>query len=283
MPGYLPPAEFADPPVSVAGRIAEATVGSRNGGGEWRVVVYSPPGYLGDSQYPVAVFLDLRAGQVSRVLDWLIAHREIEPIVAVFVGPASRGADHPSGVVIRTFLTEELPAWMASRYRVGTSSAERAILGISYGAKDALEVALASSGEPRGFGRLGLLIPGRRIGRADIEAIATRRQHHLRVAILAGQYDRANLPTARSVRQALVDAGDTVAYTEVPEGHSAVTWAHHLRAVLVSLFGPSPGGAEIGRVGRKPLAQRIIPPPPRLPVSQRISRTTSTRPNSPPP
>jgi enterochelin esterase-like enzyme len=39
------------------------------------------------------------------------------------------------------------------------------------------------------------------------------------------------------VRQALVDAGHTVDYTEVPEGHSAVTWILNLRVVLISLFG----------------------------------------------
>ena len=59
----------------------------------------------------------------------------------------------------------------------------------------------------------------------------------LRVAILAGRYDHANLPTARGLRQALTDAGHAVNYTEVPEGHSAVTWRNHLRDVLVSLFG----------------------------------------------
>jgi enterochelin esterase-like enzyme len=59
----------------------------------------------------------------------------------------------------------------------------------------------------------------------------------LQVAILAGRYDQANLPTARAVRQALADAGHVVEYTEVPEGHSAVTWRNHLRAVLVPLFG----------------------------------------------
>ena len=96
---------------------------------------------------------------------------------------------------------------------------------------------LAPAGRPTRFDRLGLLIPGRRIGRADIEAIAGRRSHHLRVAILAGQYDRANVATARSVRQALADAGHAVDYTEVPEGHSAVTWTNHLRVVLTSLFG----------------------------------------------
>jgi hypothetical protein len=29
-----------------------------------------------------------------------------------------------------------------------------------------------------------------------------------------------------------------VNYTEVPEGHSPVTWRTHLREVMVGLFGP---------------------------------------------
>jgi len=39
------------------------------------------------------------------------------------------------------------------------------------------------------------------------------------------------------VRRALVEAGDAVDYTEVPEGHSPVTWRTNLRVVLISLFG----------------------------------------------
>jgi len=109
MPGYQPPPEFADPPASPAGRITKATIESRVLGGSCRLIVYTPSGYRDDGGYPVAVFLDLRSGQVSRVLDWLIAHQAIEPIVAVFVGPGSRGNDHLTGAPMRTFLAEELP------------------------------------------------------------------------------------------------------------------------------------------------------------------------------
>lgn len=247
MPGYAPPQEFADPPVTPAGLLTEATVESRMLGGSWSAIVYTPSGYRDDGDYPVAVFLDLRSRQVSRVLDWLIAHRAIPPIVAVFVGPTSRGNGRPTGAAMRTFLTEEVPRWMASRYGVSSSASRRAVIGVSYGAKDALDAAISSGEAPNsatasgrhtdGFDRLGLLIPGRRIGHADIDAVAERRNRHLRVSILAGHYDRANVATARTVRQALADAGHTVDYTEVPEGHSAVTWIHNLRVVLISLFG----------------------------------------------
>jgi enterochelin esterase-like enzyme len=200
------------------------------------VIVYAPSGRPDGGDDPVAVFLDPRAGQVSRVLDWLIAHRAIVPLVAVFVEASPPGAERPDGAALRTFLNEELPPWLAARYAVTRSAGKRAVIAISYGAKDALDAALASVD---GFGRVGLLIPGRRISRSDIQAITGRGDHPLRVAILAGQYDQANVATARSVRDALVAAGHQVDYTEVPEGHSPRTWLNHLRTVLVSLFAPA--------------------------------------------
>ncbi|HEY3384370.1 MAG TPA: alpha/beta hydrolase-fold protein [Vicinamibacterales bacterium] len=253
MPGYVPPPELADPSASPAGLITEASVESQNLGGACRLIVYTPAGYRDEGDYPVAVFLDLRSGQVSRVLDWLIARRAIEPIVAVFVGPTSRGGDHFTGAPLRTFLTDELPAWLASRFALTRSAGRRAVIGISFGAKDALGAALASTDV---FNRLGLLVPGRRIDRADIDAIAERRNRRLRVAILAGRYDYANVPTARSLRQALAAAGHVVDYTEVPEGHSAVTWTHHLGGLLVSLFGPASAGTSPGRTRSSEERQR---------------------------
>ena len=213
------------------------------------VLVYTPAGYRRDGAYPLAVFLDLRSGQISRVLDWLIASQAIEPIVAVFVGPQARGHAYPEPAALRAFLTDELLTWLAPRYAVTRSAERRAVIAISFGGKDALDAALscdAAAGtsamapcrnDP--FGRLGLLVPGRRITRADIAAVAAAAQPSLHVAILAGRYDRANVETARGLRQALVDAGHRVDYTEVPEGHSAVTWTYHLDAVLVGLFGPA--------------------------------------------
>jgi len=95
---------------------------------------------------------------------------------------------------MRTFLTVEVPAWLAAHYGVTATPAERAILAISYGAKDALDAALAPNGA---YGRLGLLIPGRRLRPADLDAVAGQRGRRLRAAILAGRYDAANLATAR--------------------------------------------------------------------------------------
>ena len=229
-PGYRPPPEFADPPASPAGQITEATVASRALGGSCRLIVYTPPGYRRDADVPGggvsrpalgsggarARLADRPPAKSSRSWRCSWARRQAATAIS-------------TGAPLRAFLTDELPGWMASRYGVSRSASRRAILGISFGAKDALDAALFSGRAGKGFGRLGLLIPGRRIGRADIDAIAERRNVRLRVAILAGRYDLANVATARGLRQALAGAGHAVDYTEVPEGHSAVTWTNHLR------------------------------------------------------
>ena len=238
-PDYVPPREFTDPPPAPTGRTTEATIASRALGGSRRVIVYTPAGYRADGTYPVAVFHSgwgaAQEGGAARVLDWLIVHREIEPIVAVFLESHIAGdLDNREGGPMRTFLIVEVPAWLAAHYGVTASPEERAILAISYGAKDALDAALAPNGA---YGRLGLLIPGRRLRPADLDAVAGQRGRRLRATILAGRYDAANLATARDARRALADAGHAVDYIEVPEGHNPATWRNHLGAVLVSLFG----------------------------------------------
>ena len=142
--------------------------------------------------------------------------------------------DNHEGPPLRAFLTEEAPQWLASRFGVAPNADEWAVLAISYGAKDALDAALAAT---RAYGRLGLLIPGRRLTTADLEAFAQLRDRRLRVAILAGRYDAANIATAQNAWRTLADAGHSVDYIEVPEGHNPSTWRNHLRDVLVSLFG----------------------------------------------
>jgi enterochelin esterase-like enzyme len=237
--GYLPPREFADTPVVPAGKTTEGTVASRALGGSRRVIVYTPPGYREGGDYPVAVFQDgfvvVHAGEAPRLLDHLIARKAIEPIVAVFAESHRYGdtADH-TDTAMRTFLTGELLTWMASRYAVTRDAGRRAILGVSYSAKDAFDAAVNHTGA---FDRVGLVIPGRRLGLDEIAAASGRPGHRMRVAILAGQYDHANVATARSVRQALTGAGHAVDYLEVPEGHSRATWRNHMGEVLVSLFG----------------------------------------------
>ncbi len=238
-PDYVPPPALAPPAGAPAGTTSEALIESRALGGARRAAVYTPPGYRRDGAYPLAVFHArwgaTADGEIPRLLDGLIERRAIVPVVAVFLDSHPRGEpEFHAGAPMRAFLSREVPAWLAARFGVTARADERAILAVSFGAKDALDAALDPAGA---YGRLGLLIPGRRLGRADLDAVAAQRTRRLRAALLAGRYDGANLATARAAREALVSAGHDVAYLEVPEGHNPSTWRNHLREVLVALFG----------------------------------------------
>jgi len=257
-PGYRPPEGISSAPSVPAGTTAEVTVESRALGGSRRVIVYTPPGYRADGTYPLAVFQfgvslvnsdeaprvpadpatlpPIEPDVAPRLLDQWIAQHVIQPIVVLFVEPHRYGNQLDYEVraeAVRAFFTRDLLAWAASRYGVTRSADERALLAVSAGAEAALDAALSS---PRAFGRLGLLIPGRRVRPPGLEALVGPGSGRLQVAILAGQYDQANRPTAENLRQALLDGGHTVDYVLVAEGHTRATWRNHVRDVLASLF-----------------------------------------------
>ena len=233
-PGYEAPAALAGPPTPSAGVLKEVVVESRALGARRDLLVYIPS-EMPAGDRALAVFLDRRAAAIARVVDWLVTHRSVEPFVAAFVGVEPPGDAAPSPAALRAFLADELPAWLSEHEGATRVAERRGILAISFAAKDALDAAATVHS---GYGRLGLLIPGRRITTSDITAVGSIARAPLRVSILAGRYDQANVPTARTLRRVLADAGHAVSYREVPEGHSPRTWLNHLAGVLTDLFPP---------------------------------------------
>jgi enterochelin esterase-like enzyme len=239
MPGYQPPPDFdaeADP-ARPGGRVTEADVSGAIVGRR-HVIVYTPPGYVATHQYRLAVFHDgglvVNTGHAPRVLDWLIAHEEIPPIVAAFVEPVSRADDYRRDAPMRDFVATELMAWLGSHYSITPLAADHAIVGISAGARGAVDTLTAY---PAVFGRSALIIPA--LTADDAQHIPVRRgeEAQLDVVILAATYDRLNAPAASMLREAFQSRGHSVRLIEVAEGHSTLTWKLHLRDVLVRLFG----------------------------------------------
>ncbi len=234
---YAAPPEFHEPPAAPAGRITEAMVRGQIVG-ERHVIVYTPPGYDPSRQYRVAVFHDgslvVNTGEAPRVLDWLITHDAIHPVIGVFVDPVSRVDDFGRDAPMRDFVASELMTWISDRYSVTPLSADHAIIGISAGARGALA---AMAAYPNTFGKVGLMIPV--VDVLDTSTIPFRQSEaaQLEFVVLAGAYDQLNRGAAQLVRDESKTRGHVVKYIEVPEGHSTITWKTHIRDVLIALFG----------------------------------------------
>lgn len=237
MPGYRPPPDFRRDPAAETGRVTEADVRGAIVG-QRHVFVYTPPGYRPSRQYRLAVFHDgglvVNTGNAPQVLDWLIAHDEIPPIVAVFVEPASRTDDFRQASPMRDFVGSELMAWVTSHYSVTPLAADHAIIGISAGARGAID---AMTTFPQVFGKSAVMIPA--VTDAELQHVPVRRgeEPQLQLVVLAAAYDRLNAASASQVRDTFEARGHQVTFLEVSEGHSTLTWKTHLRDVLVNVFG----------------------------------------------
>jgi enterochelin esterase-like enzyme len=237
--GYVPPPEFAEPPVTPAGKITETMVPGVIVK-ERRVIVYTPPGYDAAKKYRLAVFHDgalvVNTGEAPRVLDWLISHGLIHPVVAVFVDPVSRTEDFRHAAPMRDFVGSELMTWIAAHYSITPLAEDHAIIGISAGARGALD---AMASYPGVYGKSGLMIAALNEDESDVATIPVRQGEapQLEVTVLSAIYDQLNHKSSELVRDSLKTRGQAVKYIEVAEGHSTMTWKNHLHDVLVSLFG----------------------------------------------
>lgn len=234
---YAAPPEFSEPPSEPAGKITEAMVRGLILG-QRHVIVYTPPGYDPSRKYRLAIFHDgalvVNSGEAPRVLDWLIAHEKIHPVVAVFVDPVSRVTDFERDAPMRDFVATELMTWITSRYSVTPLASDHAIIGISAGAKAALA---AMAAYPQVFGKSGLMLPAVDPSVTSKVPVRQGAADQLVAVVLSGALDHLNNGAAHLVRDELQNRGHVVKYIEVPEGHSTLTWKTHLRDVLTTLFG----------------------------------------------
>jgi enterochelin esterase-like enzyme len=233
MPDYVVPPEFVVPASVPAGTVAEEGIEAPMLGGRYRVLVHTAVG-APSSGAPLVVVLDGRVAHVARIIDGLVARRQMAPGVTLFLTPETSDGSPQPEESLRRFLTHDVPAWAAAHHGTSTRPGQCAIAAVSFGAKDALFAALQGGA----YDRLALWIPGRRLSADDIARVAGSGYpgSRLTVTILGGRYDHANVPTARGLRDALSATGHQVDYVEVPEGHSAVTWITHAGQVLASVM-----------------------------------------------
>jgi enterochelin esterase-like enzyme len=256
------PWEFRDVP---HGTLETHTHASAVLGGNMRqVVVYTPPGYARSSgtRYPIVYLLhgnnDLAvgwtmAGRAHFILDNLQADKKAAPMIVVMPWGhalpfnARPGTGQPSNNdLFERYLVEEVMPLVEKRYRVAPGRRNRAVVGLSMGGGQALQVGLRHRDL---FASIGMFGAG--LARADFESryqdllaapvTARNRIDFLFVGIAREDTAHAR---AKELAELLRARNIPTTYHETDGGHTYPVWRKLLVQTLPLLF------------------QRAAPPPP---------------------
>lgn len=241
------------------GAVTQAWYVSKATGKRRSVHIYTPPGYAKnfDAKYPVVYLLhgsgdDDRhwsaLGQANVIADNLIAEKKCEPVIIVMPD------GHPAGTVSPAATQEERQRYSAenrrlfredllgdviplveAEYRVKTDRESRAIVGLSMGAGQSLDVGLKNLDR---FAYVGAFSGGMAgpdvVSKLTADPQALNKQLKL-LWIGIGKDDRAVVAN-RAFTEQLKQLGIMHEYRETDGAHSWIVWRGYLAEFLQRLF-----------------------------------------------
>jgi enterochelin esterase-like enzyme len=215
-----------------------------------QVFVYTPPGYQeGHTRYPVVYLFhgtnDLAAGwtmagRANVILDNFIADKKAVPMIVVMPwGHALPfGARPPAGQpgnndVFEDYLMKEVAPLVEKKYRVAAGRRNHAVVGLSMGGAQALQIGLHHRDR---FATIGVFGSG--MTRADFEARYPKAGQGEKLDLLyvgVGKEDGGRA-RAKELSETLTAHGLTNTYQEVEGGHTYPTWRKLLVETAPLLF-----------------------------------------------
>lgn len=238
MPTYKAPPEVDYYPSIPHGTIVDTSFFSKVLNNNREVKIYLPPGYSINRQYPVALFHDglefITLAGVLNILDYMIAHSEIQPLIAVFVPPIDRQNEYAGNKkdLFTTFIISELFPVIDKKYSTSKDPQKRATFGISDGGNIALYIGANS---PESFGKVAAMS-------SDVQLeISTKMKRsskmNLEFYLDMGTYDLPELiPMVNDFTRILKDKHYSYQYYHWHEGHSWENWRTHLSYPLRQFF-----------------------------------------------
>lgn len=267
-PPSVPVSEWTPPAdLPTEGKVASTPIpGTVSGFSARDAEIYFPPAYFASPrpQLPVLVLL---AGQPGSPQDWLVGgtltetmdtfaaqHDGLAPVVVVADGTGSEIAnplcvDSPLGNVA-TYLSQDVPAWIAANLDVSRDPSTLAIGGLSYGGTCAFQMTtnhpdvyptfidLSGQIEPTLGDRqktIGTAFGGDAQAFAAVnpmDLLKTRQYPGVAGAFVVGSSDNEYRPGLQAVYEAAKAAGMDVHYLEVDGGHSFAVWSAGLKSQL---------------------------------------------------
>lgn len=248
MPDYVPSEWVTRLPDIARGELGMVTThNSRSLGYTVNYRVYTPDGYADMDALPVIYvtdgheYADDDMGSMVIVLDNLIAEGLIDPVIAVFIDPRNpeqpvenrRESEFLENPDYAAFIAEELVPTIDIVYDTSTDSADRAILGTSFGGVNALYL---GASYPDVFGKVAAQSPSV-WAMAQIDLYLNypeNTDNQFFVSNGRREWDSFNIDV---VLDLLDGKGIDHLFVEVNEGHSWGNWRALLDDMLVYFFG----------------------------------------------
>jgi len=242
MPDRATPPEIIIDHSLPRGKVSKQTLASQRLGHDRTIHVYLPPDYEEMEQaVPTVYFHDgsfyVNEARIPQILDYLIAHQRIQPVIAIFDDPVIRGKEYRGDEAYRDYIAQELIPYIDKTYRTLPTADQRAVIGGSRGGLSALHLAHSTAG----FGKCGAFSPAI-IPIPIPEFLGTLKTHGhspKQLFISGSVYDYIWYPDALSLRNHFQKSELDFQYQEIIEGHNIPAWRSLLDEMLVFFF-PAP-------------------------------------------
>jgi enterochelin esterase family protein len=239
MPGYMLPAGLTYDKTIPHGTIHDTVIYSQTLANRRAVQVYLPPDYgKVRKKYPVILFHDgpdyINLGQVNNLMDWLIWHHEIEPVIGIFLPPVEREAEYAGKKVkaLTCFIIYELMPLMEEKYTISKDPHKRATLGASLGGNISLYLGIA---HPECFGKIAA--QSSFVSKKVSGLYRNGKKQDIFLYLDLGKYDLCDLiPMVHDFIPVLKFKKYNYRFYEFPEGHSWGNWKAHLNLALTQFF-----------------------------------------------
>lgn len=148
MPAYQVAEEWIIDHSIPKGTVEKTSLVSKSLGHERQLHIYLPPNYSKlTSPLPTLYLHDgtfyVEEGRVPQILDYLIAHKMIQPIIAIFDDPVVRGKEYSGDKDYRQYIGTELIPYIDGRFETSKKREDRAVIGGSRGGLSSLHLAHA--------------------------------------------------------------------------------------------------------------------------------------------
>jgi enterochelin esterase family protein len=210
--------------------------------------VYTPPGYGGTGNLPVVYVTDGHEyavdylGAMVDVMDNLIADRQLQPLIAVFIDPRNpdnlgqnrRGSEYVTNPRFAAFVADELVPLIDDQFTTDPSADARTILGTSLGG---LNSAYFGAVRTDTFRNIAIQSPAFGV---DSEIYAMYQDPDLadQLKIFMTNGNIQDDGGAFRMAQILSEYGYDFEFTTVNESHSWGNWRGQLDDILTNLVGP---------------------------------------------